>query len=246
MADPFRRRAPPIRSFRAWSRVRAASAARARRCRDAGDRTAGALRFRAGPVQHAHRLRRRRGGDQRQRRSGRCRRGSSTRSAPSAPSRARSPSCSPGEPIGLRGPSAAAGRWQEAQGRDVIVVAGGLGLAPLRPALYRLFAERERYGRIMLLYRRAQPAGHSLSRRARALARPPRRRGGGDGRSCARRLARQCRRGDDADLARRASIPRTRIAMLCGPEIMMRFVADALRDDGRRARSASISRWSAT
>jgi NAD(P)H-flavin reductase len=41
---------------------------------------------------------------------------------------------------------------EEASGRDVVVVAGGLGLAPLRPALYRLLAERKRYGEIVLVY----------------------------------------------------------------------------------------------
>ncbi len=45
----------------------------------------------------------------------------------------------------------------EAAGRDVVVVAGGLGLAPLRPALYRLLAERGRYGKIVLLYGTRSP-----------------------------------------------------------------------------------------
>ena len=38
-----------------------------------------------------------------------------------------------------------------------MIVAGGLGLAPLRPALYRLLAERERYGRVALLYGARSP-----------------------------------------------------------------------------------------
>ena len=45
----------------------------------------------------------------------------------------------------------------EAVGRDVVIVAGGLGLAPLRPALYRLLAERARYGKIVLLYGTRSP-----------------------------------------------------------------------------------------
>ena len=39
-----------------------------------------------------------------------------------------------------------------------LVVAGGLGLAPLRPALYRLLAERRRFGRVALLYGTRSPA----------------------------------------------------------------------------------------
>jgi NAD(P)H-flavin reductase len=37
-------------------------------------------------------------------------------------------------------------------GRDVVIVAGGIGLAPLRPAIYRLLSDREKYGRVVLLY----------------------------------------------------------------------------------------------
>jgi NAD(P)H-flavin reductase len=43
-------------------------------------------------------------------------------------------------------------------GRDLVIVAGGLGLAPLRPALYQLFAERARYGKITLLFGARSPA----------------------------------------------------------------------------------------
>ena len=42
-------------------------------------------------------------------------------------------------------------------GRDVVVVAGGLGLAPLRPALYQLQAERNRFGKLVLLYGTRRP-----------------------------------------------------------------------------------------
>jgi NAD(P)H-flavin reductase len=37
-------------------------------------------------------------------------------------------------------------------GADVVLVAGGIGLAPLRPAIYHLLAHRPRYGSITLLY----------------------------------------------------------------------------------------------
>ena len=57
----------------------------------------------------------------------------------------------PGEFVGLRGPFGAGWPIDVAVGSDVVLVAGGLGLAPLRPALYRLLATRENYGRIVLL-----------------------------------------------------------------------------------------------
>ena len=43
-----------------------------------------------------------------------------------------------------------AGRGRD--GADVVVVAGGIGLAPLRPAVETLLADRESYGRLLLLY----------------------------------------------------------------------------------------------
>jgi NAD(P)H-flavin reductase len=54
--------------------------------------------------------------------------------------------------LGVRGPFG--GHWpvEEAAGSDVVIVAGGIGLAPLRPALYHLLANREKYGRIALIY----------------------------------------------------------------------------------------------
>jgi len=57
-----------------------------------------------------------------------------------------------GDAIGLRGPFGTGWPMDEAVGRDVVIVAGGLGLAPLRSALYELLARRQRYGKIVLLY----------------------------------------------------------------------------------------------
>lgn len=70
----------------------------------------------------------------------------------------------PGQPVGLRGPFGAGWPMAEMTGRDVVILAGGLGLAPLRPALYRLLAERPRYGQIVLLYGARSP-GEILFRR---------------------------------------------------------------------------------
>jgi NAD(P)H-flavin reductase len=56
-----------------------------------------------------------------------------------------------GSTVGVRGPFGTAWPLPEAEGGDVLVIAGGLGLAPLRPAIYHLLAHRARYGRIALL-----------------------------------------------------------------------------------------------
>jgi coenzyme F420-reducing hydrogenase gamma subunit/NAD(P)H-flavin reductase len=57
-----------------------------------------------------------------------------------------------GEVLGVRGPFGRPWPVAEIAGSDVLVVAGGIGLAPLRPAILALLADRERYGRIVLLY----------------------------------------------------------------------------------------------
>ena len=63
-----------------------------------------------------------------------------------------------GDSLGIRGPFGTAWPVEAAYGRDVVVVAGGLGLAPLRPAIYQLFRERHRFGRISILYGTRNPA----------------------------------------------------------------------------------------
>ncbi len=137
----------------------------------------------------------------------------------------------PGDPVGLRGPFGAGWPMDEAVGKDVIVVAGGLGLAPLRPALYRLFAERERYGEIVLLYGTRSPDDILF-----------------------RRELERWRARLDIDievtvdhavsdwhghvgvvttLIPRATFdPAQSVAFVCGPEVMMRFGINALRDAG--------------
>ena len=47
-----------------------------------------------------------------------------------------------------------------------MIVAGGLGLAPLRPAIYQVLANRERYGRVVLLYGTRTPTRHPVPRRS--------------------------------------------------------------------------------
>ncbi len=57
-----------------------------------------------------------------------------------------------GDVLGVRGPLGTSWPVEEAAGSDVVVIAGGIGLAPLRPALYEVLAHRGRYGRVVLLY----------------------------------------------------------------------------------------------
>lgn len=63
-----------------------------------------------------------------------------------------------GAVVGVRGPFGTAWPVDEAVGHDVLVVAGGIGLAPLRPAIYHLLSHRRDYGRIVILYGARSPS----------------------------------------------------------------------------------------
>jgi len=57
-----------------------------------------------------------------------------------------------GDLLGIRGPFGTIWPCQQAEGKDVVIVAGGIGLAPLRPALYHCMNHRDKYGKVVLLY----------------------------------------------------------------------------------------------
>ncbi len=137
----------------------------------------------------------------------------------------------PKQPIGWRGPFGAGWPTEEMTGADIVIIAGGLGLAPLRPALYRFLADRGRYGQIVLLYGTRSPGDILFRRELESW----RRRldidvevtvdhavGGWHGHV-----------GVVTTLIPRAAFdPLHAVALVCGPEIMMRFAIAALRDAG--------------
>lgn len=146
----------------------------------------------------------------------------------------------PGAPIGLRGPFGVGWPMDEVAGRDVVVVAGGLGLAPLRPALYRLLADRRRYGQIVLLYGTRSPDEilfrHEIEAWRKSL-------------DIDIEVTVDHAVGDwhghvgvVTTLIPRASFdPLHATALVCGPEVMMRFAIAALRDAGLADESIYLS-----
>lgn len=127
-----------------------------------------------------------------------------------------------GDALGVRGPFGSRWPLEDAVGRDVIIVTGGLGLAPLRPAIYQLLTQRERFGRIAILYGARTP-GDILYQRELERWRG--------------RLDLEVEVTVDSapgswrgnvgvvtTLVPRASFdPANAIALVCGPEVMMRF-----------------------
>jgi NAD(P)H-flavin reductase len=146
----------------------------------------------------------------------------------------------PGDAVGLRGPFGTDWRVDDAAGRDIVVVAGGIGLPPLRPAVYRLLAERERFGRVVMLYGARTPADllfpdEVAGWRGRfdldVQVTVDSATGGWKGTV-----------GVVPDLIARAHFdPANTVAMIVGPEIMMRFAVRALRDAGVPAPGIRLS-----
>jgi NAD(P)H-flavin reductase len=133
--------------------------------------------------------------------------------------------------IGVRGPYGSYWPVTESEGSDIIIVAGGLGLAPLRPVIYRVLAHRERYGRVVVLYGARGPTDILYRRELEAW----RSRFDVDITVTVDHAAADWRGnvGVVPALIGRAPIdPDHTVAMVCGPEIMMRFTIDALRQRG--------------
>lgn len=63
-----------------------------------------------------------------------------------------------GAVLGVRGPYGSAWPIDALKGRDLLVIAGGLGIAPLRPAILHILANRSDYGRVVILYGARTPA----------------------------------------------------------------------------------------
>ena len=63
-----------------------------------------------------------------------------------------------GSQVGIRGPLGNCWPIEEIKGSDLLVISGGCGLAPLRPAILQVLANREDYGKFWLLYGARTPA----------------------------------------------------------------------------------------
>ncbi|HVC19881.1 MAG TPA: FAD/NAD(P)-binding protein [Vicinamibacterales bacterium] len=136
-----------------------------------------------------------------------------------------------GDLVGLRGPFGRGWPVDEAAGGDLVMIAGGLGLAPLRPVLYQVLANRAAFGRVSLLYGAKTPDV--------LLYRKELERWRSDGTvrvdiSVDQPAAGWTGRvGVAASLIPRLAIdPARTVAMICGPEVMMRFTVRELERSG--------------
>ncbi|MBS7645459.1 MAG: FAD/NAD(P)-binding protein [Candidatus Bathyarchaeia archaeon] len=59
---------------------------------------------------------------------------------------------SEGDEVGVRGPYGRGWPLKESEGKDILLIAGGIGLAPLKPVISYIAHNRERYGLLEILY----------------------------------------------------------------------------------------------
>lgn len=137
----------------------------------------------------------------------------------------------PGDVIGVRGPYGVGWEVLDGVGGDLVIVAGGIGLAPLRPAVLEVLAAREQFGRVSVLYGARTPDDVLYADELREWAADAdvdvavtvdRARASWGGQV-----------GLVTELIPRASFdPARTLALVCGPEVMLRFVAASLTAQG--------------
>lgn len=136
-----------------------------------------------------------------------------------------------GDMIGVRGPFGTAWPVEHAQGNDVVIIAGGIGLAPLRPVIYQILADRRKYGKFILLYGTRTPSDILYRKELESW----RSRLDMEVHVTVDRASTnwQGNVGVVTTLIPKAGFdPQHTTAMVCGPEIMMRYVALELQKRG--------------
>lgn len=136
-----------------------------------------------------------------------------------------------GDVLGVRGPFGVPWPVERLAGADVVIIAGGIGLAPLRPVIHHLLAHRQDFGKICIFAGFRTPEDMLFRReleewrgRFDLTVEVTVDRATGDWAG---------RVGVVTQLVNRGGYdPRESVALVCGPEVMMRYAAAALRQQG--------------
>lgn len=145
-----------------------------------------------------------------------------------------------GDMIGVRGPFGTSWPMQTAERHDVVIVTGGIGLAPLRPAIYHILKAREHYDHFTLLYGGRTPADLLFTKELEQWAK----------RKDVELLvtvdrAVEAWRGNIGVVTTLISQSQFRadrtVAMICGPEMMMKFTILTLQTRGIKSENIYIS-----
>lgn len=128
-----------------------------------------------------------------------------------------------GDTLGLRAPFGSAWPMDRCAGQDVVIVAGGLGLPPLRPVIQEVIANRRQFGRVTLVCGARTPDALIYAREYDAWSQ-----GGVDVQTTVDRADMNWSGNVGVapllvDRLQPLDAERT-IVLTCGPEVMMRYV----------------------
>jgi NAD(P)H-flavin reductase len=146
----------------------------------------------------------------------------------------------PGSVVGVRGPFGVGWGLTRAEGSDVLIVGGGIGLAPLRPVIREVLAGRERFGRVAVLIGARTPDDLLFASEVEEWS----------SRSDVHVeiAVNAAPRGWKGNVGLVTTLldglpfaPSLATAFLCGPEVMIRVVARALVDAGADAERVDVS-----
>jgi NAD(P)H-flavin reductase len=146
----------------------------------------------------------------------------------------------PGDLVGVRGPFGTSWGLDTAVGRDLVIVAGGVGLAPLRPVVLGALADRGAYRRVILVAGARSPVEFLFRGQLDEWA-------AASGLEVSLTIDRPAAGWSGPvgfvtePLARLALEPRKATAFLCGPEPMLRFCASTLLGKGMAAGDIRVS-----
>jgi NAD(P)H-flavin reductase len=138
---------------------------------------------------------------------------------------------SPKDVVGIRGPFGSTWPVKKAYGKDVMIMAGGVGLCPVRPLIESLLSDREQIGELNILYGSRSPENIIFHQDIISWQSDP-----GTNFLVTVDHAFSSWHGNIGVVTR--LIPKSRfdpentVVYICGPEVMMRFGAYACLDEG--------------
>jgi sulfhydrogenase subunit gamma (sulfur reductase) len=136
-----------------------------------------------------------------------------------------------GETVGARGPYGKPFPVADWKGRDILIIGGGIGLAPLRPVVDYILAHRGEYGKLEIVFGARTPGDMIYTEDMAAWRKD-------QSIALTRSIDKACVGWDDCvgllpNVVRDHGFkPDNRIAVVCGPPIMIKFTMAALRELG--------------
>jgi len=137
----------------------------------------------------------------------------------------------PGDTLGVRGPLGNFFPLEDYRGRHILIIGGGIGMAPLRPVINTIVDHRADYQRLTIINGARTPRDLVFQNEFDAWARSP-----------DTELVLTVDRGDEGWTGRVALVPdvvtelapspENTVAIICGPPIMIRFTLERLKGLG--------------